>query len=826
MAYPESASQTQSPEISPAVARRRKRWLRLLGGCVLALLVLLAIAAIAGVFWLRSVTQAALPQLDGDLHLAGLSAPVTVRRDAHGVPHIEAATQEDLFVAQGYITAQDRLWQMDAYRRNANGELAEVMGHSLLKHDIAQRVLQFRNTAQRVYNNIAPDERARLDAYARGVNLFIAQHPDFLPPEFALLHYKPKPWTGVDSLSVGMMMIETLDSRFETKLARERIAQKLQNPKLVANLYPVGSWRDHPPTGQIVDLSQPNPISPTPQSDDDDDDEPTQTRLAPSDDLHRLRAVPGLPECDGCQPGSNNWVISGKHTASRKPLLSNDMHLSLTVPNIWYMADLSAPGYHAAGVTLTGFPYVIAGHNEHVAWGFTALYADVQDLYVEKVQGNNYQADDAQWRPLVVDHEVIHVRGSEDVALDVKSTEHGPLLNPILPGEARPIALQWTLYDPTLNALPIYAMNVASNWTEFSAALGQWCWPTQNVVYSDDQGHIAYHAVGKVPIRPRGIADVPIYDSAHAWTNYIPFDEMPGAFDPPAGFLATANARVTTDQTKYPLTDEWADPYRTERIYKVLQGRDGLTPKDLLALQTDIYSEVDQEMGHRFAYAIDHTAGTDTRLRKAADLMRSWDGRLSTDSAAASIVTSARAALRPMLLDPKLGDLARDYEWSESNFALEEIVMHANPDWLPPGFKDWDAVLTEAVRRGMQKGNAPTDPSHWTYGSWHVVDLEHPLGGFLPIVGRMAGTGPQPLSGDTVTVKQVGRAFGPSQRFTIDWSNIDGATENIALGESGNPLSPYFRDQWSDYASGRTFPLPFSSAAVAAQTRHTLRLLP
>jgi penicillin amidase len=812
---------------SASLARKRaRRLLRIVQWSAVGLFLFLLLGGAAGVFWLRSVTRAALPQLDGDLHLAGLSAPVTVRRDTHGVPHIEAANQQDLFFAQGYVTAQDRLWQMDAYRRNANGELAEVMGRSLVRHDVAQRVLEFRNTAKRVYDNLAADERARLDAYARGVNLFIAQHPDSMPPEFALLHYKPKPWTGIDSLSVGMMMIETLDSRFTTKLAREKITRRLHNPKLVANLYPVGSWRDHPPTGQIVDLEQPNSIPAAPQGDDDDEDEPTQTRFAPSADLHELRALLGLPDCDGCQPGSNNWVLSGQHTASGKPLLSNDMHLSLTVPNIWYMADLSAPGYHAAGVTLTGFPYVIAGHNEHVAWGFTALYADVQDLYVEKIQGNNYEGNDAQWHPLAIDHEVIRVRGGEDVPLDVRSTEHGPLLNPLLPSESRPIALKWTLYDPTLKSLPIYAMNVASNWAEFSAALAQWCWPTQNVVYSDDQGHIAYHAVGSIPIRPAGIADVPIEDSTHIWQGYIPYNDLPGALDPPSGFLATANARVTTDKSKYPLTDEWSDPYRIERIYKVLQGRNGLTPKAMLALQTDIYSEVDQEMGHRFAYAIDHTAGTDARLRKAADLLRSWDGRLAVDSAAASIVTSARAALRPMLLEPKLGDLAKDYEWSESNFALEEIVMHANPDWLPPGFKDWDAALTEAVRRGMERGKATADVSHWRYGSWHVIDLEHPLAGFLPVIGRVAGTGPQPLSGDTVTVKQVGRAFGPSQRFTMDWSNIDGSSENIVLGESGNPFSPYFRDQWNAYSNGRTFALPFSPAAVAAQTQHTLRLLP
>ena len=216
---------------------------------------------------------------------------------------------------------------------------------------------------------------------------------------------------------------------------------------------------------------------------------------------------------------------------------------------------------------------------------------------------------------------------------------------------------------------------------------------------------------------------------------YIPFDQMPNAVDPPSGFLATANSRVTTDKSPYPLTLEWVDPYRAERIYKSLDGRDGLTPKDMLAVQTDIYSEVDQELGQRLAYAIDHTDGVDERLRKAADLMRSWDGRLTTDSAAASIVTQARQALWPLILEPKLGKDAADYRWAESNFAEEEIVMHAKADWLPPGYKNWDALLTEAVRKGMEDGKAPGDVAEWSYGSWHVVDIEHPLAGFLPLVG-------------------------------------------------------------------------------------------
>ena len=456
------------------------------------------------------------------------------------------------------------------------------------------------------------------------------------------------------------------------------------------------------------------------------------------------------------------------------------------------MADLRAPGFHAAGVTLPGMPFVIAGHNEHVAWGFTALYADVQDLYIEKLDGKgNYQDNDTVWKPLAVDREVIHVRLGRDVRFDVQSTAHGPLLNPIFTKDTRPIALKWTLYDPTLNALPLYEMNTASNWAEFSAALGAWSWPTQNVVYSDDQGHIAYQAVGRVPLRPAGLAGVPIRDATHEWQGYISFDQMPSAVDPPSGFLATANSRVTSDKFPEPLTLEWTDPYRVERIYKTLEGRDQLTAKDMLAVQTDVYSEVDQELGHRFAYAIDHTPGADDRLRKAADLMRSWDGRLTTDSAAASIVTQARRALWPLILEPKLGKDRRGVPLVRVQLCRGRDHHARQSRLASAGLQELGRSADRCRPQGHEEGQSPRQTwLSWSYGSWHVVDIEHPLAGFLPLIGRMAGTGPQPLSGDTTTVKQVGRDFGPSQRFTMDWSNIDGSTENIVLGESGNPLQP------------------------------------
>jgi penicillin amidase len=473
MATPEALN--TAPGTSREKSARPKRpWLRAVSfrallATLAALVLVLAIALAATLLWLRSATHQALPVLDGELHTPGLSAPVTVRRDAHGVPYIQAATQPDLFLAQGYITAQDRLWQMDMLRRNGAGELAEVLGPSLLPRDRMQRVFRFRAMAQRIYDTLSDDDRAPLDAYARGVNLYIDQHQNALPPEFRLLMYKPRPWTGVDSMCIYTMMIQLLDTQWNVKLGRESVAAHLNNPKLLAQLYPVGSWRDHPPTGEVVDLSQPRP-APPPSSDDDEDDDRTQAALpvphsganfttgslaAKSRDLAALRDTLGLTACTGCIPGSNNWVISGKHTASGKPLLSNDMHLPLTVPNLWYMVGLQAPGLHAAGVALPGIPFVTAGHNEHVAWGFTTLMGDVQDIYVEKLDGKgNFQAADGSWKPLSVDHQVIHVRGAKDVLVDVQSTAHGPLLNPLLPHESRPLALRWSLYDPSLTGIP------------------------------------------------------------------------------------------------------------------------------------------------------------------------------------------------------------------------------------------------------------------------------------------------------------------------------------------------------------------------------------
>jgi penicillin amidase len=801
---------------------RRRPLLRLLVGFIVFLILLAAIAVFGGAYWLRHAMVAALPQLDGQIHLPGLTAPVTVRRDQHGIPHIDAASLDDLFEAQGYITAQDRLWEMDMARRMASGEGAEILGSKLVDHDRVQRILQIRPTAERIVTSLSPSDRKYFDDYARGVNAFIDANQDHLSPEFRLLMYKPKPWRPVDSVLVMMSMIQMLDERWDSKLDREHIIARL-GPTLAASLYPNGSWRDHPPTQAPPDLTAPQENIPDVPLDE------TQSKLRDSGiDLLHLRSLLGGPRaaCDTCTPGSNQWAISGAHTASGKPMLSNDMHLGHQIPNIWYESDLHSGDFHVAGVSVPGIPYIVAGHNQHIAWGFTALYADMQDIYVEQTNQQDQYRTAAGWQPIEHGREIIHVRGGKDVILDVARTAHGPIITPLIPHETRTLALRWNVYDPKCAGDPLFDLDAAANWQDFRNAASKWYAPSQNVIYADDQGHIGYQTVGYIPMRPNGLEGVPVADTNHEWQGYIPFEQLPSAFDPANGILATANARITPDGYPYPFTDEWADPYRNERIWKWLAGKDKLTPSDMLQLQTDVYSEVDQEIAQRFAYAIDHAGKTDSRLREAADLLRSWDGVVGIDSAPAAIVSAAKSAFWPMLLSPKIGDDWKLYRWSASGFAREELIMHAPAAWLPQTYANWDDFLAAVVLQGITEEHPTGDLKNWKYGVQHPVDVEHPLYSMLPWFKNWTGTGPQPQSGDTTTVKQVGHTFGPSQRFTIDWTNPDNATENIVLGQSGDPLSDYYRDQWPFWYGGRTFALPFSNAAVGAQAAHTLQLQP
>src|SRR5277367_2989646 len=448
---------------SNSVSREVKQnpWLRLFGWLFL-LLILLAVAAIGGgAFWLKHAMRTSLPQIDGAVQVPGISSPVTVRRDEHGVPHIEAANLDDLFMAQGYVTAQDRLWQMDMTRRYVAGEIAEVLGKGLVAHDRIQRLLEIRPQAEHIVASLSDRDRRFFEDYARGVNAFIAANQNTLPAEFGLLMYKPKPWRPVDSVLILLGMVQMEDERWDTKLEHEQVVAKL-GPTLAASLYPVGSWRDHPPTQAIPDLTQPQESIPDVPLDE------SQTKLQ---DLLQLHETLGHDPCDGCAIGSNEWAVSGAHTASGKPLMSNDMHITHTIPNIWYEVDLKAPGpngsdFHVAGVSNPGSPFVTSGHNDHISWGFTSLYGDTQDIYNEKVNEHDEYQSPNGWKPIEHVRETIRVRRGNDIVVDVGRTDHGPIITPAIEHERRVLSLRWSAYDPTANSIPLFDIDAAANWSE------------------------------------------------------------------------------------------------------------------------------------------------------------------------------------------------------------------------------------------------------------------------------------------------------------------------------------------------------------------------
>jgi penicillin amidase len=805
---------------------------------VIALLALALIIFLAFDVWFYRAVRAALPVEDGTIRLAGLAEPVIVTRDSLGVPTITASNLNDLFFAQGYVTAQERLWQMDMMRRYASGDLSMILGPSFVAVDREQRILGLRQVAEKVIAGMDPRQHEQLQAYANGVNAYIAEHTKTLPMEFRFLTYAPHVWTVDDSLLVGLSMTEFLNhGYYRDILLKEKALAKL-GPELTADLFVNSSWRDHPPGSEVMSLQDQPQGGPEP---DEEESAPGTNGAKPAPGkaitppAHHSGILPLSAPSDlvssevSYHPGSNDWVISGAHTVTGKPLLSNDMHLELRLPNTWYEAHLICGDFDVVGVTLPGMPYVFVGHNRYISWGFTNLGPAVEDVFIEKFNDKDEYLTPQGWVHPEHRKEIIQVKGKPEVTVDVVTTRHGPIITGLVPGETRPLALQWIIYKPGTSNIPFFQLDSARNWVEFRAALATFGAPGQNAVFADVDGHIGYQATGFVPIRASGDGSLPVPGDTDAfqWTGFIPYDEMPRVFDPPSGIIATANGRVTPDGYRYPVSFEWGSPYRTERIYKLLSKPKKYTPADMLAIQTDVVSELDRYCAERFVYAIDHTLKASQRAKAAADLMRNWDGSMAVDSVAPTIAYYARGTLNELLLKPKLGDDWLAYNrYFMSPVWLENVLSHQSPQWLPSGYANYDELLTAAVEGAVSDPATPKNLSHWTWGRVHQVDIKHPFWSNFPILKRGASPGPQPLSGDGLTVKQVGLRFGPSERFTADMSDLDNSTLNIVNGESGNLFDDHYNDQWDAYYHGRTFKLPFSGPAVDQAVQHRLRLEP
>ena len=850
-----------------------------------------------------------LPQFDGTLPLPGLRAQVTVDRDTWGVPHIRASSLEDAVEAQGYVMAQDRLFQLDLMRRASRGQLSEIVGAVAISTDQQFRTLGFSRIADRELASMDKDSRALLEAYARGVNAFLATHQSNLPLEFRLLHYKPSPWQPSDSLVIAGYMYQTLTSTWERELNRAKVEARV-GPDVAKDLFSDEAQMDR---FVIGDPNNPNDGSAASRIDPDDEDDDDDDDMNGDDVLKASAASPGCypkkPSCHREQSGeswldlnatavpastqaspssrpsnlptfnlqttsdltsavwpsisyylsesqneirqslgSNNWVVSGAHTATGKPLLANDTHLELSIPPIWYEIHLTAPNYNAKGFTLPGGPLIVIGHNDRIAWGFTNNGADVQDLYIETFNPaalDEYKVN-GKWQQAQVIDEIIHVKDARDQHFKVLVTRHGPLVDgqpgfvltgsndTRTPAELRRealtrYALKWTALEPGGLSNTYSSLSRANNWHEFRELMKRVWGPAQNAVYADVDGKIGYIMAARVPIRKKGHGEVPVPGDTddYEWTGYIPFNQLPQALNPDSGIIVTANGRVVGPNYKPYLTDRWEEPYRTSRIHDLLDDKTDLRPVDMLKVETDTYSYPELFIADQLVAAAKKVQPKEPRAQKLIADARDWSGIADADSPVVSFLVMARRAALQLILQPVLGDDPNLYQWRSTAF-LQKVLTERPAKWLPPAYKNYDELLAAAADQAVsmlthQVNNGRINS--WQWKSLDSLDMLHPLGrsGFLKTLLSITG---KPQSGTGYSIRAATKTHGPSERFIANLANWDDSIMLVPAGESGQLGSGHYSDQFSYWYDGKPISSPFSDSAEARARKHTLILNP
>jgi penicillin G amidase len=723
----------------------------------IAVLLLLVLGA---TYWLA---YRPLPKTSGQIP-APISAPATVVRDALGVPHIVAGQWEDAIFLQGYVTAQDRLWQMDVLRRLSAGELSEVLGASTLELDREARRLRLRRVAEEHARTLPPGDRAVFAAYARGVNYFIETHRSALPLEFTLLRYDPRPWSVVDSILCGLQMYRSLTSTWREEL-RKMAMLAGGDPAKVTLLYPLRAGTEF-------------------------------------------------------QPGSNGWVVSGKFTASGKPILANDPHLEWSIPATWYQAHLKAPGLNVSGVTLPGVPCVIIGHNQRIAWGVTNLGFDVQDLYIEKIdpQTGRYvfrgQVEQAR-----AETDWIRVKGARPLEFRLWLTRHGPVA---LSENGRYFALRWAAAEPGGFEFPFLDLNRAGNWKEFTTALARYPGPGQNFIYADVDGNIGYQATGMLPIRKNFDGDVPVDGSSgdYEWDGFIPFDQLPSFYNPARGWIVTANQNPFPENYPYRVSGEFGSPFRSREIRDRLTSRAGWKPEEMLTVQKDVYSAFSSFLAREIVAAYDRKKPAKPELGQAVALLRPWNGQMEKQTPAPLVITLAYDQLRRAAVHAAWPGPAEMYQPYMAPAAIERILESGGRGF----FRDQDDALLAALAAAIEEGKRTqgSNVARWDYGRYNMLSIKHPVGGQLPLVGTYFNLGPVEMSGSSTTIKQTSVSLGPSMRFVADLANWDGSWNNIDIGQSGQILSRHYKDQWDAYYVGRSYPMEFEKV----DAKDTLAVLP
>ncbi|MCS6885706.1 MAG: penicillin acylase family protein [Acidobacteriota bacterium] len=738
------------------------------------------------------------------IELPGLKAQVVVVRDSRGVAHIEASSEEDLYYVQGYITAADRLWQMDLLRRAAAGRLSELFGDRTLKEDERRRTLGYSRAVEQAVKRLDGWVLRVLERYSQGVNAYIASLSDeALPLEFKLLGYRPEPWKPQDCLLVGKNLAEALASSWQYDLLRTAFSDLPASRFQL--LFPESSDFDVLIVGYDTKESKRRPTLPA--------------VTVPTSDL---ALVYGAEQNFGYFEASNNWVVSGKRTVTGKPILANDPHLRPTVPSVWHMIHLKAGRINVAGVTFPGVPGVIIGHNDYIAWGCTNLTADQQDLYSEQFDstGKRYKTPFG-WKDAEVFVEQIRVRESmistatKPVTLEVVKTRHGPV---VLRADNRAYALRWHALDAEESAMEAFLLlNRARNWREFRAALARYDGAAQNFVYADLAGNIGYQAAGKIPIRSDGDGSFVVDGSSGKgeWTGWVAFDDLPRLYNPPSGIIVTANSRVVGDSYRRVLTRAWADPFRSRRIFQLLQQKGRLSVEDMTLIQCDTRSFFAEILLPRLRQIARESGNL---LDDFIKDLEGWDGMVEPNESAPLILEETLSRLEKKLLVHLVGpERADKYVWPMSGTFLWQVLSSGKQEYLPAGYPNYGSLIADCYKQARQElGSRLEYP--WLWGKQYVTRFKHPLAE-VPGTGQLFEIKNAPMRGSYGHLVTVNVGDYVSMRFVADLSNWDRSVHGIALGVVGTASSPHWTDQFDDWLMCKTRSMPWTAAAIEADKK-------
>jgi len=778
---------------------------------------------------LRARAAASLPETAGEIRLAGLEQPVEVLWDRWGVPHVYARTVHDMYFAQGYIQASERLFQIDFLTRLGCGRLSQLFGEATLPLDRFIRTVGWSRAGRHLIDGWDELSVDIADAFASGIRSWIDRMPA-RPIEYDLLQVDPSFPEGREGLervsAAAVFMAWSLSTNWDCELLRHEIVDRL-GWDAMATLFP-----DTTTDPAVVRPGK--------------DGGP----LGPRSALELLRQAPKLPSGQG----SNNWVVAGSRTSSGKPLLANDPHIFAQVPSIWFEIHLSAPGVDVRGVALPFAAGVTLGHNDRIAWGCTNVGGDTQDLYVERLNEDGTAAlYRGSWERLRVHREDIAVRGrAEPELLDVRESRHGPIIESYMVGLGDfqvvdhihdSYALRWVGAVKGLGPSTIHRLDTAATLEEFRDALRGWSCPGQNFVYADVDGNIGYQCTGDHPIRRRGDGTLPVpgWTDEFEWTGDVPFDALPWSYNPDTGFICTANARPHDDSYPYVLGRDFISPFRARRIAQMITARERHDADSFARMQFDWLSLPAMELVPRFL----EVEPADDRQKEALSILAEWDFRLAPDSAAAAMYQVWCIHASEAILLPTLGRELYEHFYSKRQWTnefqvavLPRLLEYPTARWFG---RDGREARDELLRRSLDAaldeltGRLGEDMGAWAWGSLHRIRYGHRIGQVIPDLAELVTAGEAPWGGDEQTVNQG--IFEPgagtydalvvaSWRQIIDLGDLDASRGTHTVGQSGNPASPHWNDLFPLWSTGRHHPLPFTRGAVENATESKLALLP